>query len=186
MSSAVRGQPAGMVLGLLALCYPILIYTGLQHFPPWTMGVGLVGVIAARLAMSPRRTPFVIAGWLSAVALVAMLIALPTDGIRLYPVIVSLSLAAVFIASLISPPSAIERIARIGEPDLPPAGVIYTRHVTIVWVGFFLLNAAIATWTALFASLETWTLYNGFISYIAMGVLFGAEFLVRQRMLRSR
>ena len=65
------------------------------------------------------------------------------------------------------------------EPDLPEAGVRYTRTVTWVWCGFFAVNAGIALWTALATSLETWALYNGLISYGLMGLLLGGELLVR-------
>ena len=183
----MRIQAPGLaVLGLLALCYPVLVYAGLQHLPPWLVGAGLLGLTGLRLAMSPRHSPFVVAGWLAAVALLGLLFISPLDGIRLYPVLVSLTLGAVFTASLIHPPSAIERIARLSEPTLSPAGVVYTRNVTIVWIAFFLLNASISTWTAVYASLATWTLYNGLVSYIAIGILFGAELLVRRRMMRGR
>ncbi len=58
----------------------------------------------------------------------------------------------------------------------------YTRQVTGVWCGFFVVNAAIAVWTAVSASREIWALYNGFIAYIAMGTLFAGEWLLRRRL----
>ena len=61
-----------------------------------------------------------------------------------YPVLVNAILLAVFAASLWRPPTVIERIARLREPDLPPAAVVYTRRVTIVWSVFFALNGAAA------------------------------------------
>ena len=96
----------------------------------------------------------------------------------LYPVAVSFSLLFVFGRSLIHPPSMVERIARLSEPDLPPQGVRYTRQVTWVWCGFFALNGAIALATV-FASREYWALYNGLVSYILMGLLFVIEWLIR-------
>jgi uncharacterized membrane protein len=91
-----------------------------------------------------------------------------------------LALATIFGASLRFPPTVIERIARLTEPDLPPEGVVYTRKVTAVWVGFLLVNAAISLWTVLWGSLEQWALWNGLLSYLAMGILFTAEYLVRR------
>jgi uncharacterized membrane protein len=78
----------------------------------------------------------------------------------------------------------IERFARLSEPELSPAGVRYTRHVTQVWCAFFVVNGAIAAYTAAFASREAWALYNGLIAYVLMGVLFGGERLVRRRLMR--
>ena len=73
----------------------------------------------------------------------------------------------------------VERIARIHEPDLPPSGVAWTRKVTQVWCGFFLFNATVSAYTALYGSLQTWTWYNGFVSYVLMGCLFAGEFVLR-------
>ena len=75
-----------------------------------------------------------------------------------------------------------KRIARLENPNLPAAGVRYTRQVTQVWCAFFVLNGLVATWTAVWSSREIWALYNGFLSYIAMGLLFAGEWLMRRRL----
>ena len=77
-----------------------------------------------------------------------------------------------------SSPSLIERLARLQHPDLPPEGVIYTRRVTQVWCGFFIVNGIIALATAPCSSFEVWSLYNSLIGYILMGIL-GGEYVVR-------
>jgi len=81
--------------------------------------------------------------------------------------------------SLVTPPSAIERIARLREPNLVAAGVRYTRRVTIVWVIFFVANGSIALYTATLTPLCDLALYNGFIAYLLIGATFGVEFVVR-------
>lgn len=88
--------------------------------------------------------------------------------------------AAAFAHSLLWPPTIVEQIARFREPDLPVEVNSYLRKVTIAWLTFFIINAAISAATAASGSLRLWTLYNGLISYMAMGVMFAAEFLVRQ------
>jgi uncharacterized membrane protein len=50
-----------------------------------------------------------------------------------------------------------------------------------MWCGFFVVNGLIATATALWASAGVWALYNGLLSYVAMGLLMGGEWLVRRR-----
>ncbi|MDD4916151.1 MAG: hypothetical protein PHW13_14090, partial [Methylococcales bacterium] len=77
--------------------------------------------------------------------------------------------------------SLIERLARIQHPDLPPEGVIYTRRVTQIWCAFFVVNGGIALATALWSSIELWSLYNGLIAYVLMGILFVGEYLVRMK-----
>jgi uncharacterized membrane protein len=60
--------------------------------------------------------------------------------------------------------------------------VRYTRRVTEVWCAFFVLNAAAAAYTAIYATREAWALYNGVIAYVLMGTLFVAERLLRSRL----
>jgi uncharacterized membrane protein len=87
---------------------------------------------------------------------------------------------SMFLHSWYYPPALITQIAqRFSSKALSPAAIRYTRTVTLVWCGFFLVNGAISLWTAYYASLAIWTLYNGFISYMLIGGLFVAEYLVR-------
>jgi uncharacterized membrane protein len=106
--------------------------------------------------------------------------------LRLYPAAVSLGMLALFGLSLKFPPSMVERFARLDDPALPPDGVRYTRRVTQVWCAFFIFNGSVAGFTAVAASRDAWALYNGFIAYVLMGVLFAAEWLVRRRHLARR
>jgi len=168
---------------LISLTYPFLVYFGLMRFSAGAVGSVLLALLGARWLLSRNRTnrkPE--AGlFLAVLALMAALMLIDELlAIKAYPVMISLSMAGLFGYSLFSPPSIVERIARLKEPDLDAHGVRYTRNVTIVWILFFLINASISAWTALFASLEVWTFYNGFLSYILIGSLFGVEFVIRQ------
>lgn len=100
--------------------------------------------------------------------------------VHLYPVIISLSFAASLGWSLLYPPSLIERFARLTEPNLDARGVKYTRKVTIVWLVFCLLNAAISLATSLWHNHALWLWYNGFISYILIGLLMAGEYIFRR------
>jgi uncharacterized membrane protein len=174
------------VAGAGAVAYPFLVWFGRTAVPPAGFVLIGVGCIAARMIGTRRlvRSPVeIIVFLLAAVLLVALLAVSPAIAARSYPVAISLALAIIFAASLRYPPTVIERIARLTEPDLSPAGVAYTRKVTAVWVAFLLVNAAISLWTALWGSLDQWALWNGLLSYLAMGTLFAVEYLVR-RMVR--
>ena len=103
---------------------------------------------------------------------------------KAYPVAVNLALLASFGWSLRRPPTVIERMARLQEPDLPAYAVAYTRRVTQAWCLFFLLNAAVSSATALWATEAVWALYNGVIAYGLMGLMFAAEWLIRGRVRR--
>lgn len=79
----------------------------------------------------------------------------------------------------------IKRLARLEDPDLPPKGVAYTRKVTQVWSVFFLCNAAVSLATILYGDRWLWGFYNGFVSYILMGLLMAAEMAVRRKVRAS-
>ena len=100
---------------------------------------------------------------------------------KLYPALVNVVMLALFGASLRFGPPLVERLARLQDPVLPPYAVAYTRRVTQVWCGFFVLNGALALVTALWASERVWALYNGLLAYLMMGALFAGEWLMRRR-----
>ena len=168
-------------LTLLTLAYPLLVYFGLGHFEPRWLSVLLLVMALARLLATRERI------WLAAAVGALVLAGLSFWGnqlmpLKLYPVLISAALLGVFGTSLRYPPSAVERIARLREPQLPPQAVAYTRRVTQLWCGFFVVNGSLALATALWASDATWALYNGMISYLLMGTLFAGEWLVRRRL----
>lgn len=167
------------VIGLLTLLYPFAVYFSVQHIEPRLVAVLLAVLLLARLggADGPMR-PMLFMGLLFA-AFAAWHNQLLT--LRFYPVIVNLALLALFATSLFYPPSVVERMARLKTPDLPPQGIIYTRRVTQVWCLFFMLNGSVALITAIWSSFEVWSLYNGFIAYVLIGLLFAGEYWVRQR-----
>ncbi|MFY2564325.1 hypothetical protein ACN469_42435 [Corallococcus terminator] len=172
------------LLGVLSLAYPLLVYWGLGRFEPRWMAVPLVGMAVVRAVATRERVWLVTAAGALVLAGTSMLgnHALP---LKLYPVLVNAMLLTVFATSLAYPPSVIERLARLREPELPASGVAYTRRVTQVWCGFFVVNGSIALSTALWASDATWALYNGLIAYGLMGLLFAGEWLVRRRVRAS-
>ncbi|MDR2105410.1 MAG: hypothetical protein LBP51_06625 [Deferribacteraceae bacterium] len=102
---------------------------------------------------------------------------------KLYPIAVNLVLLLFFSLSLIYPPSAAERFARLKQPDIPNVAVQYCRKVTIVWCLFFIFNASVSFATTRFST-QVWTIYNGFASYILIGLLFAVEFGYRTRLIK--
>lgn len=164
--------------------YPLIALGTLR-----TLGAGaafglILIVLAARLFVPVLQgTPLAMTAALFPV-LIAMSAVAAFDrqlSIRLYPVFMNAAMLSAFLLTLWKPPSMAERFARVVEPDLPQSGVRYTRNVTIVWVGFFALNGAIALWSALQPGWTAWLIYNGFIAYVAAGSLFAGEYLVRRR-----
>ena len=177
-----------IALGLLlaGLAYPFAVYLGLEHLSPRLFALLLGALWLARM-FSGKQTP--LSRTLTTVALLfCLLLGLAGEPalLRWYPVLISLALLGLFAGSLCSGMPIIERLARLSEPELPPAAVRYTRQVTWVWVGYFIVNAAIASGLALWAPLSWWTLYTGLIAYLLMGLLFAGELLVRQRIRNAK
>lgn len=145
------------------------------------MGLKLITTLKARAAGPLVRVGLVLA----ALALVLCLLSLAFSAIGFmfyYPVAVNLIMLAVFASSLKGEQSIVERLARLQDPHLSPRGVRYTRNVTKAWCVFFVLNGAIAATTALIGDLKLWTWWNGLLSYGAMGLMFGGEYLLRCRL----
>lgn len=167
-------------IGLVTVVYPLAIYFSLGHFEPRWAALILFSVAVTRALASRENFWRYAAGAALLLALLSMYLNLATP-LKLYPVIVSAALLGVFVISLWHPPTVIERLARLQDPDLPKQAVAYTKKVTIVWCGFFLMNGLIALVTALYVSDKIWALYNGLISYCLMGMLFAGEWLVRPK-----
>ena len=103
-----------------------------------------------------------------------------------YPVAVNGALLLLFAGSLFHGKPLAEQLARWRDPCLPAEALPYTRCVTQVWCLFFIGNGAIALATCLAADMRLWLLWNGLISYLLGGLLFGAEWLIRQRVIRGQ
>jgi uncharacterized membrane protein len=168
----------------LSLAYPLVVYFALGRFEPRWMALLLFALALLRAVATRQAVWLVAAGSAGLLAAMATVFndALP---LKLYPAVVNAAMLAVFAVSLRFPPSAVERIARLSDPDLPPQGVAYTRRVTQVWCVFFVLNGAVALATALWASDRVWAFYNGLLAYVLMGTLFGGEWLIRQRVMAA-
>ena len=189
MSSFLRGRSLRLAIGLMGLAYPFLVYFGLRLTSPVVIGLGLLADLGLRVFIDRRdgaRPFFAPAFWVAGTGALLLLALSPLVGLRFYPVLVSLGFAGLFAHSLWQPPTVVERIARLREPDVPASTIPYLRGVTVVWLGFFLTNAAISAATATGGSLELWTLYYRFISYVFMGVLFVSEWLLRSFLCDAR
>lgn len=183
----MSGTRWGVVLAALLLAYPLLVYFGLTYFEPRVIALFLVVLATARLVLAKSGgggrevgpqllLTLAVAGVIGFLALLTN----SSDYLRFYPVCMNVLLLVLFVSSLLRPPSMIERFARIAEPDLPPDGVRYTRNVTKVWCGFFVLNGSIALYTSVASSMDVWVLYNGAVSYALIGLLFAGEYLFRR------
>ena len=176
------------LIAVLAFCYPFLIYAALDQVPPRYLALlpALVLLLRWHGGKDAKLGPMIpLLGGLGLLFLLATALSDSAGLLLAYPVFVSLLFFAAFFHSLRHPPSLVEKLARLQEPDLPPAGVRYTYRVTIAWCVFFLVNGAIAAATVWHGDTLLWSLYNGCISYVLMGILMATEMLIRARVKKT-
>lgn len=174
------------------LAYPLFIYFGLQYLQPRYIGVLLIILLTARIIVAKSQLswnnvkPLLPATFAGLFCSLLMLLSNNPLMVKANPIFINAVLLMLFSISLYRPPSMIERIARLSDPDLPDEGVRYTRQVTKVWCLFFLLNGLVSGYTTFYCSLEIWTLYNGLIAYLLMAMVFAVEYSIRIRKLKQR
>lgn len=176
-----------LLLQIAGIAYPFAVFFLIRRIPLWAftlLALMFCGLQLGRIRHMHKafnRKHMILLWCVLAITLAAIYSCSAMGAVKAYPVLVSLGFAALFGLSLRYPPTIVERIARLTTPDLPPAGVHYTRQVTWVWFGFLILNAVIALSLALWSTLALWTLWCGLLSYIAMGLLFAGEYVVRRK-----
>lgn len=172
-----------VAVGLLA--YPVIVYFSLDalhsEFSMSLLVLGFGVLCCLRLLMVKTLPARQRIAACMAIALFCLLAWMDDDlgTLKFYPVLINLGLAGFFTFTLFNPPSAIERFsARLGM-QIEGRAVGYTRTLTMVWLVAFICNALAAAYTALYAGLEVWTFYNGFLSYVLIGLLLAIEYPVR-------
>ncbi len=169
-----------VAFGLVAVVYPSLVYFGIGYFSPAFFGALLAMLLIFRvrvLTPAERSVLLPLLGALLVYAIAAILLG-STRFLLLYPVLVNFSLCGVFAWSLRGSEPTLLRIVKARGIVTSEHSLNYLFRLTGVWAAFFLVNGMLALWTTT-QSMETWTLYNGLISYVLIAFLMGAEFLFR-------
>jgi uncharacterized membrane protein len=174
-----------VLVAVVGLGYPLLVYTGLLLVEPRVLVGAAALVLLAHAVWSWR-------GWTRGdvlrVAVPAVLVAgvlvaaaVVDDG-RVFlfvPALVNGAMLIGFARTLVRGPSMLETFARLRHPELPASRGPYLRAVTGVWCGFFIVNITISVLLALYSTLATWTVYNGILAYVLVGVLLAGERVYR-------
>ncbi|MGR8930295.1 MAG: hypothetical protein ACU836_06610 [Gammaproteobacteria bacterium] len=176
------------LIAALTISYPFLIWFSLDNFQPRSLAMILAALFLLRFSLRGSQTknaPLQVVVPICVVFLLTIAWLNQADGLLFYPVFVSLVFFLLFSASLTYPPTVVERLARLEDPNLPPKGVAYTRKVTVVWSIFFLANAAVSSFTVWYGDRWLWSLYNGCVFYILMGLLMAVEMVIRRKVKAS-
>ena len=182
----------------ISVLYPLIVYCGLEYWAlsPRRLSLLLLAIAFFHFLNFTRSKSSIDRSRTAILVILVFLcafIAFFLDNIifvKIYPVLISLSLLAFFGFTLWRPPNIIFRMASLWDKSLKNspsrrAVELYCRKVTLVWCSFFIFNAIVASFTVFKASDRVWSLYNGLISYILMGVIFIVEYLVR-RMVQNK
>ena len=192
-------QMAGKIFfTAISVLYPVIVYCGYRYWglSPRRLSLMLLALgfyhflnfTRSKSQVERGRT-----GIFVVLILVCALVAFGADNIlfvKFYPVLVNLSLLSFFGFTLWRPPSFAFRMASLHDKSLENSPSFksverYCRNVTVGWCIFFIVNGSIATFTVFVGSDKIWSLYNGLISYILIGLFFMVEYLVR-KMVQSK
>jgi len=184
-----------ILFAVLSLLYPILVFCGLRFWglSPRKLSLLLLLLAAFHLISASRKKVSGTASRIKEGCMVAFLLAcgfaaFALDNatvLKFYPVLVNAGMLFLFGSTLFRKPSFVFRLATFSDKRILQTAdrfsvERYCDRVTFVWCAFFVLNGSVALWTVLFADEKIWSLYNGLISYILMGILFVSELGVRK------
>lgn len=171
-----------VIYSLLSILFPLIymmLYlqessTGMIMLSLLLLGTGCTALFYNRSAALPLIVP----GGLCLLSQISEIPAL----LHWYPVMVNVIVGIIFLVSYFGRQSIIERIATHQKGDaLSTYERKYCRKVTLVWIAFFICNGSISFYSVVGGDILFWGIYNGFISYLLMGILFLGEWLVRMR-----
>jgi uncharacterized membrane protein len=169
---------------LLVVAYPFAIFLGLRWLEPREIALAIGALLVLRVLLGSRRSRRELRQllWpvLLVVAVLGATLALNEGRALLFvPAGVNVALLVAFGRTLRRGPPMIETFARLQHPDLTPEEIRHCRSFTAVWCAFFFVNAAVCAALALYGGIALWTLHTGLLSYVFIGLLLAAEFIVR-------
>lgn len=161
--------------------YPFFVYFGLQYLPPSFFGIALLILLGMRFGvLLPEERPILLPVLLLYVAYAALAALADSKTMLLfYPVLVSCTLCVLFLNSIRVGEPLLLRVLRARGWAMSEHAPRYLHNLTLIWAGFFALNGAVALWTATL-SIEAWTVYNGFLSYVLVAILVAVEYVFRR------
>lgn len=169
----------------LIIAYPLVTHIGVMTNNPYPVWVVLGLLFLWFLFSLPVKNNVVRMAYLLAGAGVfAVLVWLSANRFVVFffpPVLISISLLMLFGNSLLSGTDAlVTQIARLQHGgEMTERYERYTRAVTLVWTLFFAALTLETILLAVFASLETWSLYTNLLNYVFVLALFAIEYKVR-------
>ncbi|MEM1434024.1 MAG: hypothetical protein AAGG11_08230 [Pseudomonadota bacterium] len=169
-----------LAAGLLAI-YPLLFVWGNEQLPRSVLVAVFGALVVLRMVTGQSLSSAALKVLVPLLTLFCLLVAFDPElrALRAYPVLLCLAGFVYCAYTLRVPPSAIERFMRRTGLVPTPFQARYMRGVTLLWLGFFGLNAIVTAYLGWAASLTVWAWHTGFVSYLVMGLLLIGEYLFR-------
>jgi uncharacterized membrane protein len=180
----VDNRARSLCIGLLAVASSLLI-----HWAVLRRDLLLEWLALTALAATPLFNGLISwrpAAWLSLMVIAGGLGLLTQLGgaalaLHLPSILIPALLACVFGGTLREGREPlITQIARAARGEMPSDLHAYTRTLTQMWTGTFVLMAAVSAALSFFASREVWSWVANFGSYLFVGSLIVAEYLYRR------
>ncbi len=174
------GAVKAIVVTCLFLAYPYLVYRGIESGMVWLAPAIFSGIYLSQ-SFATRNIKIKIFKALVAIGLLLGAYYLQTITAKVMPVLIQLMLMYFFGRTLLKGkgPSFIESFVRLEFPEFPPGVSEYCRQLTVLWTAFFAFNALACIALAIWGTDFWWTLYNGVIIYVMIGVLITGEYIYR-------
>jgi uncharacterized membrane protein len=186
MNPGKLGALGRFLVMIAVVIFPFSVYFLIERLGVEWLGAILMLLLAVRMLPLIRSRRWAPVLFLTGALLFVGVLKWTGDAtiLQLYPTFISLGLLTAFGLTLIYPPSMVERFATAAGMVVNSRSVTYTRAVTILWCVFFSINAVVSAVIALGGSMRAWTIYNGFLSYVIIGVIFASEYVFRQYYMR--
>ena len=158
------------------LSYPFIVFVFLQkQFSLRLLSFFLIGMAFFNFAQNKQKNIFFL------VCLLSCLLFCINNALflKIYPVLMNAMIGLGFALSLRTTP-LITVFAQKMHYNMTDEVINYTRKATVAWAIFMFFNMLCSLITV-FMSDFVWTIYNGLISYLLIGLMFMGEFIVRQR-----
>ena len=170
-----------VLVAILIIAYPIMVHQNIDTLSPSFFAALVLSAFILRFIFikESRQYP----QWLILLFVIAfctcVIIYDSEQLLKFYPVMMNTGIGLLFISSLRGDKSLIEQFVHASGRTPPNGAIGYLKKLTLVWGLLLLTNGAISTYTACCTSLSSWALYNGFISYIIIGIFIIAELFYR-------
>ena len=183
-----------LIFGIIAILYPFLVFCSLviiqlpvRYLSVFFIILALSYIIINRHSFKGRQTVifFITPVILCTIGTICLLTTSQVI-LKLYPALANLAYLTFTLSSLIIPPPIAFYFIDIFDKKIKT--VIpekrfnrYCRNATITWCVYFIIDGSISVFSVFWLSDLDWGIYNGGITYVLMGLIFVAEFVILKK-----